>query len=81
MKNMLTLESFADWCEKQPEEKLYEWGSKRHCAIAQYASALGNRDLYEKISNLPVHAGSCETLAFDPPHTFGALAKRLRAAQ
>lgn len=81
MKPQLSLEAFADWCEKQPAELAYDWHSTWSCAIARYVKTLGDDDLYRKVSNLRTSSGVlCERLALTRPWTFGALAARLRAA-
>lgn len=75
MKNMLTLEAFADWCEKQPVGKVYPYTDVKNCACSQYAKSLG----------VKVAFGSfwykAEFIAAKHPRTFGALAGRLRAVQ
>lgn len=92
MKNPLSLEAFADWCEKQPADKEYSYIDSENCAVTQYMRACGfpcaysNRDKwYERRDNQTWYAHKAperrmDILACELPHTFGALAKRLREA-
>ena len=41
MRPQLTIEAFADWCDKQPAEKEYNYGSITDCAFCQYLQSLG----------------------------------------
>lgn len=76
MKNQLSLEAFADWCEKKPANEEYFWTDADICACGQYAASLGLQ------GNWPLKK---DTFWFDAnmialltmPHTFGALARRL----
>ncbi|TPN03837.1 hypothetical protein FJ973_29790 [Mesorhizobium sp. B2-1-3] len=77
MKPQLTIEAFADWCEKQPAERKYPFMSMDDCACAQYAKALGIGNWVSASTFWRV----AEDIALDRPWTFGALAARLRAAQ
>lgn len=77
MKPQLTKEAFAEWCEKKPADKFYDYENWRTCACAQYANHLGveypivfpreNGTFWEQAEYAAVNAT-----------TFGALAKRLR---
>ena len=83
MKPQFTLEAFADWCEKQPAEKRYAYHNSRSCACGQYNAFLGMRsyawiDVYWGDDSFWRRAND---LAFVEPHTFGALAARLRSVQ
>lgn len=84
-KNPLTIEAFAEWAEKQPADKTYEYIDSTRCACFQYSAAIGmdtsqaipawRQDLYD---------GSAfwhrvDDAAAETPYTFGALAARLRA--
>lgn len=89
MKPALTLEAFADWCEKQPKRKEYDGSNPFICALAQFAQANGyNRASYsgvwdhdgvehpvEGISPYPLADCLCAV-----PQTFGSLSRRLRTA-
>ena len=75
----LTIEAFADWCEKQPAEKEYKYTAPRVCACGQYASWLGWKGSW--LTSETQFWAAADDFAIEPPHTFGALAARLRAAQ
>ena len=85
MKPQLTLEAFADWCEKQPADKAYDYWSYEFCACGQYATSLGLstaewKRAFDKQSHRPRggfwwDANYAACLA----GTFGDLAQRLRA--
>lgn len=81
MKPQLSLEAFADWCEKQPADEYYQYSVPSQCACAQYQKSLG---IYRP-GWLCYAAGNSFWLIADGfarvgPYTFGALAARLRAA-
>lgn len=77
MRNPLTIEAFAEWAEKKPANEDYDFTLAWNCAVAQFlkANAVVNYELLSteipKAWLEPVKAS---------PQTFGALAKRLRAA-
>lgn len=87
MKNMLTKEAFAEWCEKQPANKEYDYANPRDCAFCQYLKGVGFE--YPGVNSthwrpdalgddnrpLGVIADALARL----PYTFGALAARLRS--
>lgn len=87
MRNPLSIEAFADWCEKQPADKEYVYEDSWHCACAQYADSLG---IANSEDSLPAWRLACRRLgsfwwraddiASKDGHTFGELAKRLREA-
>lgn len=85
MKNMLSIEAFADWCEKQPADKAYDYLDPYNCACAQYAANLGLA--YRVIC--PSETGSfwerAEWIAVPDDNfstaSFSDLAARLRAVQ
>jgi hypothetical protein len=77
MKPQLTLEAFADWCEKQPADLAYDYMDLENCAVAQYARSLGTKSPFITHSRF---WSNSESLAALSPRTFGALAARLRAA-
>lgn len=89
MRPQLTIEAFADWCEKQPAEKSYNWASEDNCACAQYAKALGMPDAFEGRYSTDGFWAKADQIALrddfifraDWSDTFGNLAARLRAAQ
>jgi hypothetical protein len=80
-KNLLTIEAFAEWAERQPADKSYHWFSEDDCAAAQYAKFLGlHRDFLERESGSFWNRASKAALDMRRArHTFGALAKRLRS--
>lgn len=92
MKPQLTLEAFADWCEKQPAQNRYSYCMATRCAMTQFVRSIGfdiEKVLTPNIGeayflvqgrrvNLP---GAFEIAVNDDDMTFGALAARLRAAQ
>lgn len=80
--DIVSLEGFIGWLEKQPPEEQYSWGNCSTCAIAQYLGAHGIRirDIsYEKYNALEGGAGNY--VALGRPHTFGAALDRARAIQ
>ena len=86
MKPQLTLEAFADWCEKQPANESYEYFDVCNCAVAQYARHLGINYKPVCASDAPeatfwqrAEWEACPTFDDDP--RWGALAARLRAAK
>jgi hypothetical protein len=81
MKPQLTIEAFADWCEKQPAEKTYDWIDGDACAACQYARSLGLYDAWASRHLAPSAVGNFLIQASRAAHgsrTFGALASRLR---
>ena len=90
MKPALTLEAFADWCEKQPKRKEYDGSDPWECALAQYARANGysrstaNGEVKDDQDKQYRVAGVMRSVLVkcicDTPSTFGALATRLRTA-
>ena len=78
MKPQLTIEAFADWCEKQPADKRYNYENSSECAVAQYLTHLGAVKV--KLWSHEVEA-AFGNVVDESPWTFGALAARLRAAQ
>lgn len=79
-KPVLTLEAFADWAEKQPADKAYQFTSLANCACAQYARSLGIDWLSTPVADFWVHANHIAAdWGGDRGYTFGALASRLRA--
>ncbi len=86
MKPILTTEAFADWCEKQPADKHYEYVDSDVCACSQYAQFIGLlqqdgmpawRKAFYDGSPFWIEA---DDLAAGLPFTFGALAARARSA-
>lgn len=87
MRNPLTLEAFADWCEKQPPETAYNYSNSKECAVTTYLKSLGLPCLssamgywrdYDRVKH--DLNGNFDHSASPLPRTFGALAQRLRAA-
>jgi hypothetical protein len=91
MRNPLSIEAFTDWCEKKPAGEEYEFTDCRNCAFAQYLKSLGferpivwpdgwQRDAFDKPRRLPHPKLNAMLNNGLQGRTFGALAKRLRAA-
>lgn len=90
MKNMLTIKAFAEWCEKQPADKLFDGYNPSECAVGQYAKSLG---FVGSTGGFKINIGGYKGVAIhglDPLditefirerrlQTFGALASRLHA--
>ena len=74
MKPALTLEAFADWCEKQPADEVYDYSNPWGCAVSRYMHHIG----LDWLKTDWWTAG--ERHASFSPTTFGALATRLRTA-
>jgi hypothetical protein len=80
-KNLLTIEAFAEWAEKQPADKEYDYLSN-HCACGQYAEAIGVQGDFLSILGASKENSFwdiVDTVACRGTRTFGALAKRLRS--
>lgn len=76
MRNPLTFEAFAEWCEKQPARKRYDFWDPRNCACARYSESIGGeRNAYPDPSLFWLEAND---IAHGGGQTFGSLAKRLR---
>lgn len=80
MKNPLTLEAFAEWAERQPADKVYDYRDCAVCACGQYAASLGiSKDwLTGELTGESEFWVEANYQAYHEPHNFGALAKRLR---
>lgn len=78
MKPQLSIEAFADWCERKPADEAYDYDDCENCACGQFSHFLGVERDYELPGGFwitaQVHAARAE------PNTFGALAKRLRSS-
>lgn len=77
MKPQLSIEAFADFCERKSAEEPYYFWSITECACAQYARHLGGKLQGRRKAFWFV----INDVAAVEPHTFGALAARLRAVQ
>lgn len=96
MTSFLTLEAFAEWCEKQPADGRYDPADPYNCAATQFIRAIEPRCVISGWGDYIAYRGwwpfrravRFETPVnllrgggvFEHPHTFGALAKRLREA-
>lgn len=87
MKPQLTIEAFADWCEKQPADEAYDFYAK-DCAWGQFLTSLGVEYACVGFNTWTGSDGQRRCfpsgIAFpveEEPHTFGALASRLRSVQ
>lgn len=89
MKPQLTIEAFADWCEKRPAGDGYNWADEDNCATAQYAKSLGMLEAFSRRNKPGASKFWCagEQIALRDDYfeagfrdTFGALAARLRRA-
>jgi len=85
-KNLLTIEAFAEWAEKQPADEAYVFCDWRECACGQYAASLGIDSIAWSVAMLDdaILGGrgfwvTANSTAYGKPRTFGALAARLRA--
>ena len=87
MRNPLTLEAFAAWCETKPADEVYCYTDSGHCAFAQYLSwlgfvepSVGSRTYSD--GDGPAHAlpAGLDSAVRGEPRTYGALAARLRAS-
>lgn len=83
-----TLPHFLAWCEAQPENGFYNWGSSSICACGQYAKAIGEEAWSTRREGFWAKANMLALGAHSPasePHlsggvwTFGQLTKRVRA--
>lgn len=88
MKNLLTKEAFAEWCEKQPADEEYKYWCNE-CAFGQYLSAHGIKfhcigtatwSPYNEDEPRALPSG-IDAAVREGPTTFGALAARLRESQ
>lgn len=93
MKNPISIEAFADWCDKQSADRVYDYKNGHECAFAQYLVALGfmpcvNEEAYcldhllmtKDLSAWRPLPFGLDLAVYEFPRTFGALAGRLRAA-
>lgn len=48
MKNPLTLEAFAEWLEKQPQDMEYDGIDPGSCILARYYQACGFADWFDR---------------------------------
>ena len=86
MKNMLTIEAFAEWAEKQPADGTYDYMNSCGCAFQQYALVVGLEN--PMVGSTFWYVGGVkrplpewiDIAVSGQPHTFGALASRLRAS-
>jgi len=75
MRNPLTKEAFAEFCESKPADKTYDIIDANSCAVAQFLKANGVQNFSLYSWEVP----EAYRTAFDRPWTFGALATRLRS--
>lgn len=82
MRNTLSTEAMADWCDKQPANKWYDYCRADVCALTQYAASLGMETPYAGGFNCLVVTSefwrAANRAAIRGKHTFGKLAERLR---
>ena len=79
MRSPFTLEALADWLERQPPEKEYDWFDCANCALGQYARSLGLT--YEELPLTFRYDGNGVTTSLDlleEVETFGKAAARAR---
>jgi hypothetical protein len=81
MRNPLTLEAFAEWCEKQPADKEYNFFDNHGCAFGQYLKALGieHRSVGGTYWRTAAGEERIRKALQSGDWTFGALASRLRS--
>jgi hypothetical protein len=84
MRNVLTLEAFAEWCESKPADAEYTYWDAGRCACAQYAKTMGLD--FQQLLPAAIIKGDWDAfwlkadgLAGEEPYTFSALASRLRS--
>jgi len=90
MKNLT--KQFADWVNKQPRDKEYNYFDVQNCALAQFGKSLGYAEARggstEFVTGTRGHAIDVldytdprqHRMVCDFPWTFGALADRLKEA-
>lgn len=85
MRNPLTKKAFTEWVEKQPERRKYDFEASYGCAFNQYLASIGisnacvvYREWRQRGEWRPIPKG-CPDAIMAGPHTFGALATRLRS--
>jgi hypothetical protein len=89
MRNPLSIEAFAEFCEKKPADERYNLYRRMDCALGQFAQSLG---FIGSTGNFEIEIGphkSRPLVGLDSwcahgvlaktPWTFGALAERLKA--
>lgn len=92
MKPQLTIEAFADWCEKQPPEKEYDYTDPFGCAFCAFLKNIGidqpsvGPDVWwtinARLQERPLPEGVNAAVHGDGSRSqwnFGALTARLRA--
>jgi hypothetical protein len=76
-----SIRTMLAWLEGRPADDFYCYSSETHCACAQFADAIGDAHGW---LNRNLQTGSpwqyLNNIASLEPHTFGALAERLRSA-
>lgn len=77
MRNPLTVEAFAAFCEGKPADEAYDYCMASSCAVAQFLQAVGVQNFTLMSNEIP---GAFQGPVTAEPWTFGALAERLRAA-
>jgi hypothetical protein len=89
MRNPISIEAFAEFCERKPAGEVYDFFDNCNCAFGQYLQSLGfekpvvsgfdwSFDKDDKAREFP-HSGMGRALSTHP-RTFSDLAQRLRAA-
>ena len=87
MRNPLTLEAFAAWCETRPANEVYFYSDCEECAFAEYLSwvglarpIVGTRDYCDgpRGTYHPLPDGIDAAVRAEP-WTYGDLSARLRA--
>jgi hypothetical protein len=74
-----TLEAFAEFCESKPADEGYSYLWTHACACGQFADSLNVSWLMPWLHNNPFW-NKADNISSKFPHTFGALAWRLREA-
>ena len=88
MRNPITIEAFAEWCERQPPHAGYYYGDVKGCAFCQYLKSIGisspivggagwTPSCGSPSRSFPTHLARALAVT---PYTYGALASRLRNA-
>lgn len=80
MKNLLTFEALADFCDTKGDEE-FDWYDNDTCACAQYAAHIGLTDAWKHRKRYGFWSNASLTAVELPqrPRTFAALAARLRS--
>lgn len=71
------MKGFLEFSEKQPVDKPYIYSNPHVCAMAMWIGEEEYCDM--ELTEASTELNNCEYLAGQEPHTFGALAERIRS--